>query len=195
MAVGISKGAELALAAASHSREINGVIALSPASRVNMGIGSGISWVNSSSWTFKGKELPYAYAKVPGWRAALKSIQARELTFRFVYEEDGKIYFHGAKEGHKIDSIVKCDKVCFCVYDKGYKKEGDWALNIKSVVIFGRIRLVTDTEKAKEICTNICRKFTDDEEYIQKELNNALSRVQCLELIPEHMTGKLVNES
>ena len=110
-------------------------------------------------------------------------------------EEDGKIYFHGAKEGHKIDSIVKCDKVSFCVYDKGYKKEGDWALNIKSVVIFGRIRLVTDTEKAKEICTNICRKFTDDEEYIQKELNNALSRVQCLELIPEHMTGKLVNES
>ena len=83
----------------------------------------------------------------------------------------------------------------FCVYDKGYKKEGDWALNIKSVVIFGRIRLVTDTEKAKEICTNICRKFTDDEEYIQKELNNALPRVQCLELIPEHMTGKLVNES
>ena len=110
-------------------------------------------------------------------------------------EEEGKIYFHGAKEGHKIDSIAKCDKVSFCVYDKGYKKEGDWALNIKSVVIFGRIRLVTDTEKAKEICTNICRKFTDDEEYIQKEMNNALSRVQCLELIPEHMTGKLVNES
>ena len=111
------------------------------------------------------------------------------------HKENNCIYFHGAKEGHKIDSIAKCDKVSFCVYDKGYKKEGDWALNIKSVVIFGRIRLVTDTEKAKEICTNICRKFTDDEEYIQKELNNALSRVQCLELIPEHMTGKLVNES
>ena len=79
-----------------------------------------------------------------------------------------------------IEQIAKCDKVSFCVYDKGYKKEGDRALNIKSVVIFGRIRLVTDTEKAKEICTNICRKFIDDEEYIQKELNNALSRVQLL---------------
>lgn len=42
--------------------------------------------------------------------------------------------------------------------------------------------------------TNICRKFTDDEEYLKKELN-ALPRVQCLELIPEHMTGKLVNEA
>lgn len=70
-------------AAASYSEEINGVIALSPSSRVNMGIGPGISWVKASSWTFKGDELPYAYAKVPGWRAVLKSIRARELTFRF----------------------------------------------------------------------------------------------------------------
>ena len=39
-------------------------------------------------------------------------------------------------------------------------------------------------------------KFTDsDLEYLQKELKNALPRVQCLELTPEHMTGKLVNES
>lgn len=103
VAVGISKGAELALAAASHSREINGVIALSPASRVNMGIGSGISWVNSSSWTFKGKELPYAYAKVPGWRAALKSIRARELTFRFVYEE--------AYRNAGVDSMIPVEKI------------------------------------------------------------------------------------
>ena len=39
------------------------------------------------------------------------------------------------------------------------------------------------------------KKFTDDEEYLMKELQNAFPRVQCLELIPEHMTGKLVNES
>ena len=110
-------------------------------------------------------------------------------------EEDGKLYFHGAKTGHKIDAITACDKVSYCVYDRGWRKEGDWALNINSVVVFGRIRLVTDTEKAREIATGICRKFTDDEDYIQKELKSALSRVQCLELTPEHMTGKLVNES
>ena len=38
-------------------------------------------------------------------------------------------------------------------------------------------------------------KFTEDEEYLEKELKNALPRVQCLEFAPEHMTGKLVNES
>ncbi len=110
-------------------------------------------------------------------------------------EADGKIYFHGAKEGHKIDSLKNCAKVCYTVFDKGYRKDGEWALNVKSVVVFGRISLVTDEEKAKTICTALCRKFTDDEEYLKKELDSALTRVQCLELVPEHMTGKLVNES
>lgn len=110
-------------------------------------------------------------------------------------EEDGKLYFHGAKEGHKIDAIASCDKVSYCVMDEGFRKEGEWALNINSVIVFGRISLVADTEKAKIICTNITRKFTDDEAYLAHELEHAFPRVQCLELTPEHMTGKLVNES
>lgn len=110
-------------------------------------------------------------------------------------EDDGVLYFHCAKKGHKLDAIKTCDKVSFCVYDKGYRKEGEWALNINSVVIFGRMKLVTDEEKTREICINLARKFTDDEEYLEKELKYSLPNVQCLELIPEHITGKLVNES
>ena len=109
--------------------------------------------------------------------------------------EDGKLYFHGAKEGHKLDALRMDNRVSYCVYDAGYRKEGEWALNVTSVVVFGRISLVTDEEKAKKIGTNLCRKFTDDEAYIQKELQNALPRAQCLELTIDHMTGKLVNES
>lgn len=110
-------------------------------------------------------------------------------------EEDGKIYFHGAKAGHKIDALAKDNRVSYCVYDAGFRREGEWALNVNSVVVFGRISLVTDGEKARMICENLCRKFTDDEEYIRKELESALPRVQCLELVIDHMTGKLVNES
>ena len=61
-------------------------------------------------------------------------------------EEDGKLYFHGAKEGHKIDALTRCDKVSYCVMDEGFRKEGEWALNITSVVVFGRIRFVTDPD-------------------------------------------------
>ena len=110
-------------------------------------------------------------------------------------EEEKKLYFHCAKTGHKIDAISACDKVSYCVMDEGYRKNGDWALNINSVVVFGRMRIVEDEEKKREICTNLVRKFTDDEEYLQKELANAFPKVNCLELTIEHMTGKLVNES
>lgn len=78
--------------------------------------------------------------------------------------------------------------------DKGFAKEGEWALNIKSVVAFGKIRLVDDIKKAEEICTRLVQKFTDDQEYLEMELNNALARVQCFEFTIEHMTGKLVKE-
>ena len=54
---------------------------------------------------------------------------------------------------------------------------------------------MTDPNLTREICTKLVQKFTDDQEYLEKELANALPRVQCLELEIEHMTGKLVNES
>ncbi len=110
-------------------------------------------------------------------------------------EADNKLYFHCAKVGHKLDAIAACDKVSYCVMDEGFRKEGDWALNVSSVVVFGRMRVVEDEEKKREICTNLVRKFTDDEAYLQKELTHAFPRVNCLELTIEHMTGKLVNES
>ena len=113
----------------------------------------------------------------------------------FFSEEDNKIYFHCAKEGHKIDAIKNYEKASFCVYDSGYSKDGEWALNINSVIIFGKIRLVTDLEITRKICINLVQKFSDDEKYLEKALQNALSRVQCLEFEIEHMTGKLVNES
>ena len=110
-------------------------------------------------------------------------------------EADGTIYFHCAKAGHKIDAIAAYDKVSYCVMDQGWRKEGEWALNIRSVVVFGRIGIVEDEEKKREICTNLVKKFTDDEEYLRKELASAFPRVQCLALTIEHMTGKLVNEA
>lgn len=110
-------------------------------------------------------------------------------------EEDNRLYFHCAKEGHKIDALKACNKVSYCVMDEGYRNDGEWALNINSVVVFGRISTVSDEDKKREICINLSRKFTDDEEYIRKELNSSFSRVNCLELVIEHMTGKLVNES
>ena len=112
-------------------------------------------------------------------------------------EENGKLYFHCAKVGHKLDAVRKHDKVSYCVYDQGFRKDGDWALNICSVVVFGRMRVVDDGEEElrRKVATGLCRKFTDDEAFLQKELTHTLHKAAFMELSPEHMTGKLVKES
>ena len=114
---------------------------------------------------------------------------------QFYCEDDGHIYFHSGKVGHKIDALKACDKASFCVMDGGYRREGEWALNIKSVIVFGRLRVVEDHEKALEISRQLSYKFTNDEAYIQREIERSGPGVLVFELIPEHMTGKLVNEA
>ena len=109
--------------------------------------------------------------------------------------EDGKLYFHCGKHGHKIDAIRRCHKASFCVMDQGYRKEGDWALNIKSVIVFGRITILEDQQKAIDITRQLSFKYTSDAEFIEREIRQSGANVLCFALTPEHMTGKLVNES
>ena len=109
--------------------------------------------------------------------------------------EDGKLYFHGGKKGHKIDALKKHDKASFCIYDQGFRREGEWALNIKSVIVFGRIRLIEDKERIIDISRRLSLKYTADRAYIEEEIRKAADHTLCFALTPEHMTGKLVNES
>ena len=110
-------------------------------------------------------------------------------------EEDGCLYFHSGKKGHRTDSIRRCDKASYCVYDSGYRKEGEWSLNIKSVIVFGRIEIVEDFDQAMAITRQLSLKYTNDIEYIDWEIRQSGKNTLVFRLRPEHMTGKLVNES
>ena len=110
-------------------------------------------------------------------------------------EEDGKLYFHSGMTGHKIDALRQNSKVSYCVYDEGYRKEGEWALNIRSVILFGRIEFLEDREKIYEISRKLSYKFTDDTAYIEREIEHSGPRTLMFALTIEHMTGKLVNEA
>ena len=109
--------------------------------------------------------------------------------------EDGLLYFHGGKKGHKIDALRQHDKASFCVYDRGFRREGEWALNIRSVIVFGRVEFIEDQDRIYEISRRLSRKFTDDEAYIEAEIRRSGPGTLLFALVPEHMTGKLVNES
>ena len=110
-------------------------------------------------------------------------------------EADGRIYFHGGKKGHRIDAVRQHNKVSFCVYDQGWREDGDWALHIRSVIVFGRIELIEDRETVYEISRQLSYKFTNDEAYIAHEIEKSGPGTLLLALTPEHMTGKLVKES
>lgn len=118
------------------------------------------------------------------------------IPINFYYlENDNKIYFHGAKEGHKIDSIKKHDKVSFCVYDKGVLADGKIGLNYKSVIVFGKLKPLNDKEKSINICRLLANQFGFDKNYIEDEIKNFAKHVIVLELTPEHISGKAINES
>lgn len=69
----------------------------------------------------------------------------------YVYA-DGKLYFHGAKEGHKIDAIRQHAKASFCVIDQDAVVPEEYTTYFRSVIAFGRMRILeTDAEKRAAI--------------------------------------------
>ena len=108
----------------------------------------------------------------------------------YVLKED-KIYFHCAKEGHKIDSIKRNDKVTFCVIEKDEVIQDKFDTNFRSVTIFGRARILTDDYEIRYALECLVEKYSPN--YIQKgqiEIETGLNNVCVVEINIEHMTGK-----
>lgn len=111
-------------------------------------------------------------------------------------EESGRIYFHCAKAGHKIDALARENRVSFCVFEKeGYVKEGDWSYNVRSVIAFGRISIMTPSARRDTMLLHLAERFYPDAASAQAELEKDGARCHVLEMVVDHMTGKLVNES
>lgn len=108
--------------------------------------------------------------------------------------ESGKIYFHGGKIGYKIDCIKKSDKACFTVVDEGRKKDGEWWLTFRSVVVFGKIETISDPDAIREISRRLSYKFTKDEAYIDLEIEKYAPATLLLAFSIEDMQGKTVRE-
>ncbi len=114
----------------------------------------------------------------------------------FYYEEEENvIYLHGAKDGHKIDAIRHCDKVCFTTWNQGFKTEGNWEWNATSVVVFGRAKLMDDRAVWEDKLLKMTVKYYPSREEAEAEMKTPpIHAVQMIAIEIEHMTGKLVNE-
>lgn len=117
------------------------------------------------------------------------------IPINYVYDKDAqKIYFHGARTGHKVDALRACNQVCFTVYGKETIKEEPWAPFVQSVVVFGRCHLVADGERATILLKKLAMKYYPNEQMVDAEIAHAGKAVQVFEIEIEHLSGKEVQE-
>ncbi len=108
----------------------------------------------------------------------------------FAYK-DGKLFFHFAKEGHKIDSLVKNNKVSFCVIKTDQVIPEKFTTYYRSVIVFGRARILSEDSEKKLALECLVEKYSPDLlSEGQSEIVRDWERVCVAELKIEHMTGK-----
>ena len=113
-----------------------------------------------------------------------------------VYEE-GKIMFHCAKEGHKIDAIRRNEKVSFCVVAQDDVLPAERTTAYISVIAFGRAHIVDAEAGLRRIAGLIGDKFSHDyPEDCQKETDEVIAhnRMYCVEIEVDQITGKCGKE-
>ena len=106
----------------------------------------------------------------------------------------GKIYFHCAKEGHKIDAIRANDKVCFTVLSEPVNNPGEWWNCFTSVICFGRISEVTEEQEKDRLLRLIGAKYFPAGYDIEKDMAKNARNALILEITIDHMSGKHVRE-
>ena len=101
----------------------------------------------------------------------------------YVYHE-GKLYF-------QVDAIRKCDKASFCVIEKDDVQPEKYTTFFRSVIAFGRIRIIEDEQEKLETARMLGNRYNpNDDESLQKEIESGFSRMLMIRFDIEHLTGK-----
>lgn len=112
----------------------------------------------------------------------------------YVYHE-GKLYFHSAVEGHKVDAIRQCDKASFCVIEQDEVHPEKYTTFFRSVIAFGKIHIIEDETEKLQMARMLGNRYNpDQDEALQKELENGLARMLMIRFDIEHLTGKEAKE-
>jgi nitroimidazol reductase NimA-like FMN-containing flavoprotein (pyridoxamine 5'-phosphate oxidase superfamily) len=115
------------------------------------------------------------------------------VPINYVYDA-GTLYFHCAREGHKLDAVRACDKACFTVIDTPEKEPGDWWYHVRSVICFGRICEVSDEVRHDALLRKLGLKYFPEGYDMEDDMRRNAPRAVVLEFRIEHMTGKRVKE-
>ncbi len=103
---------------------------------------------------------------------------------------NGRIYFHSAKAGHKIDAITKDPKVSFSVIDEDKVVSEEYTTHFRSVIAFGKARVVEGDERLESFVA-LVEKYSGNqpEEAKNKEISKC-THAHIIAIDIEHITGK-----
>lgn len=109
----------------------------------------------------------------------------------YVYD-NGKIYFHCARSGHKIDAISRNEKASFCVIDQDLVIPEEYTTYFRSVIVFGKIRILTDEKEKRLAIEKLAERYAPNIETPerQKAIDKDYAPLCMLEFTIEHMSGK-----
>ena len=109
----------------------------------------------------------------------------------YVYH-GGKLYFHCAKAGHKLDAIRREPRASFCVIDEARVVPAEYTTYFRSVIAFGRIRVLEEDGEKLAAIEKLAEKFAPEES--PQSRRNAIHRewapLCMLEMSIDHLTGK-----
>ena len=113
--------------------------------------------------------------------------------------DDGKLYFHSALIGHKVDLIRQNDNASFTVIAKDEIHPERYTTYFQSVIVFGKVRIIEEEHQKREILDLLGRRCNpDDPEGLSKEIKNGINRCLVIEMSIEKLSGKqaieLVNQ-
>lgn len=117
------------------------------------------------------------------------------MFMNFYFDESSfAIYLHGASSGHRFDSLSNNNKVCLTTHDEGYKKPGDWAYTLNSVVVFGKASIVIDEQIRHDIAYKLGTKYYPDAEDVVREIRRDLGKMVLYKIDIEHISCKIIHE-
>ena len=100
---------------------------------------------------------------------------------------DSKLYFHCAKEGHKLEAITRNPKVSFCVIDQDQVVPEKYTTYFRSVIVFGKARILNEAGEKRAALEKLA-------EGRKAEIDQLLDVVNMVEIQIEAMTGKEAKE-
>ncbi len=105
--------------------------------------------------------------------------------------EDGKLFFHSAVAGHKLDALKRSDKASFCVIASDDIVPEKFTTHFQSAIAFGRVRVVTDVAEKRHALMLLAEKYSPEHlDVADSEIDGDWKRVSVIELAIEHLTGK-----